>query len=332
MVVKAAFFDRLRILTEAYLSRRRAVQRIKREKQRAKNPILDWLEAFVWAAGVVLLINQYLFQAYQIPSGSMIDTLIGGLRNQRDDRIFVSKLIYGPELLPGIGKIPSPVKPKREDVIIFENPEYFSRGPLFDIVQRIVYMLSLSFIDIDRNEAGQPRVHFLIKRAAGMGGDLIETRRGELYFRFAGEDRWVSEGDYLARRGFSHRLSRLVEEDQYPALEALGRAEGYMDMGLSPPPALTRTAGALDGSYVDTFAKEGARFSLLRSAFPHDGRYRALSVRLRGWYVPEGRILPLGDNRDNSHDGRFFGTVSSSKILGRGSLKYWPLSRLGRIR
>ncbi|MDR0599810.1 MAG: signal peptidase I [Treponema sp.] len=326
MAGKPAFLDKLRIATEGFLTRRRALQRIKKEKQRAKNPLVDWIEAFIWAAGVVLLINQYLFQAYQIPSGSMNDTLL------ENDHIFVNKLIYGPEILPGLGKLPSPVKVAREDVIIFESPEYFSRGPLFDIAQRIIYMLTLSLVDIDRNESGQPRVHFLIKRAAGIGGDRIETRRGELYFRFPGEDRWTREGDYLAGRGFVHRLSRLVGEDQYPAIEAMGKAEAYMDLGLAPPAGLTDRAAGYGLSYHDNFAKEEARFSVLRSAYPQDTRYRNLAVRLRGWYVPEGRILPLGDNRDNSHDGRFFGAVKVSKILGRGSFKYWPLSRLGRIR
>ena len=122
-----SFFDSLQNFTEIYLSCRKRKKRIRKEKQRGKNVIVDWLEAFLWAAGVVLLINQYLFQAYQIPSGSMIDTLLIG------DRIFVNKIIYGPELLPGLGKLPSPVKPKRNDIIIFENPSYISRGPVFDV-------------------------------------------------------------------------------------------------------------------------------------------------------------------------------------------------------
>jgi len=33
--------------------------------------------------------------------------------------------------------------------------------------------------------------------------------------------------------------------------------------------------------------------------------------------VPEGRVLVMGDNRGNSHDGRDFGFVESSAILGR---------------
>ncbi|MCL1929040.1 MAG: signal peptidase I [Treponema sp.] len=319
------FLQKLQQFTESVLTKRKARLRIKKEKQQSKNPILDWIEAFIWAAGVVLLINQFLFQAYQIPSGSMIDTLL------ERDRIFVNKLIYGPEVLPGIGKLPSPIKPKREDVIIFESPEYFSNGPVFDIAQRIIYMLTLSLVDIDKNESGGPRVHFLIKRAAGMGGDLIQNRNGEFYFRFKGEDRWTSERDYLAKQGFTHNLSRLIQDNHYPAMEAIGKSKAYLDLGLIPPPELSEKTDSFRSPYFDSLSMEKARYAFLRCAYPQDPRYRSLFIRQESIYVPEDSILPLGDNRDFSHDGRFFGTVKASKILGRGAFKYWPLSRLGGI-
>jgi signal peptidase I len=328
MAAKTDFFDTIQVLTERYLTRRQRIRRIKKEKQRTKNPILDWIEAFLWAAGVVLLINQYLFQAYQIPSGSMIDTLL------IKDRIFVNKIIYGPELLPGLAKLPSPVKPKRNDVIIFENPSYISRGPVFDIAQRIIYMLTLSLVDIDRDESGDPKVHFLIKRAVGMGGDRFITEQGELKIRFAGEDRWVEEREYVDRRGLEHTLSRLMESAAYPSLEAAGRAAAYMDLGLTPPDDLAAEASRMSTlRYPDYLAHERSRLELLRGARPQENRYRTLLARhTQGWYVPEGRILPLGDNRDNSRDGRYFGPVRVSRVLGKGALIYWPLRRIGSIR
>jgi signal peptidase I len=321
------FFDRLQNLTEAFLTRRNRIRRIKKEKLRAKNPVLDWIEAFFWACGMVLLFNQYLVQAYQIPSGSMIDTLLIG------DHIFVNKLIYGPELLPGIAKLPSPIRPKRNDIIIFENPSYISRGLAFDIAQRVIYMLTISLVDIDRDEAGEPKAHFLIKRAAGMAGDRFAMERGEMLLRFAGEDRWVTERDYIADRGWNHNISRIMRQDQYPALEAAGRAAAWSDMGL-PVPDRLRTAAAQAGGirFPDYLAHEKARLETLRGAAPHDRRYAMLLARHRlGWYVPEGRVLPLGDNRDNSRDGRYFGPVREAKVLGKGALIYWPLRRVGPI-
>ncbi|MDR0441937.1 MAG: signal peptidase I [Treponema sp.] len=319
------FFDRLQIITESCLTRRKRMRRIKKEKQKAKNPLLDWLEAFLWAAGMVLLINQYMVQAYQIPSGSMIDSLNIG------DHVFVNKIVYGPELLPGILKLPSPVKPKRNDIIIFENPSYISRGPVFDIAQRVIYMLTLSLVDIDRDEAGEPRVHFLIKRAVGAGGDRIVMERGEMSFNFAGEDRWVTEREYIKARGWNHKISRLMPERHYPVLEAAGQAAAWTDMGLSVPEKL-RTQSAGNVRFPDYLAHEKSRLETLRKISPHEKRFSVLFARHRlGWYVPEGRMLPLGDNRDNSRDGRYFGTVRESKVLGKGLVKYWPLRRIGRI-
>ena len=338
MVQQPDFFDAIQFLTEKYLSYRKKTRRIKKEKQQQKNIIVDWLEAFLWAAGVVLLINQYLFQAYQIPSGSMIDTLLIG------DRIFVNKIIYGPELLPGFGKLPSPVKPKRNDIIIFENPTYNSRGVAFDVAQRIIYMLTLSFVDIDKDEQGQPKAHFLIKRAVGMGGDWFKTDGGNLRLRPAGESRWIDEDEFRSLRGMTHNISRLLNENDYSGIKATGVAAAYTDMGLPiPSSVMSRAMGSSSLMFSDSFAYNIARLETLRGAFPHESRYTNFLTRLsQGWYVPETRILPLGDNRDNSRDGRYFGPVKSSKILGRASIIYWPgdfvarrfeaLERLGSIR
>jgi signal peptidase I len=321
------FFDKLQKATEAWLSSRRRRKRVKKEKQQAKNPIVDWIEAFLWAAGWVLLINQYLVQAYQIPSGSMIDTLRIG------DRIFVNKIIYGPEILPGLGKLPSPIKPKRNDIIIFENPSYISRGTVFDVAQRIIFMLTLSFVDIDRDEAGEPKAHFLIKRAVGMGGDRFVSDKGNMRIRFAGEDRWIDEAEFREGRGYVHSIGRLMNADEYPALEAAGKAAAYADLGLPIPSALqTEAAGVNAIGYPDYLAHEKARLEVILGAYPQDNRYRMrLARHLMGWYVPETRILPLGDNRDNSRDGRYFGPVKSSRILGKGSVIFWSWPQLGRV-
>jgi signal peptidase I len=322
------FFDRIQILTERYLTVKQRDRRIGKEKEKAQHPVLSWLSAFIWAAWVVLLINQYLFQAYEIPSGSMIDTLL------IQDRIFVNKLIFGPELLPGVAKLPSPIKPKRNDIIIFENPSYISKGPIFDIAQRIIYMMTLSLLNIDSDAQGNPEAHFLIKRAVGVGGDTFVLDRGEFRLRFAGETRWTNERDFNAGRGFNHQLSRLVSERDYAALEAAGKARAYSDLNIEAPNSIALTAASISGQYLaDSFTYERSWLGVLRGAYPQDSRYMMrLAQHTQGRYIPEGRMFPLGDNRDNSRDGRYFGPIKEVGVLGQGAIKYWPLRRIGVIR
>ena len=39
--------------------------------------------------------------------------------------------------------------------------------------------------------------------------------------------------------------------------------------------------------------------------------------------VPAGKLLMMGDNRDRSYDGRFWGFVDTNQVEGRAILIYW---------
>jgi signal peptidase I len=45
--------------------------------------------------------------------------------------------------------------------------------------------------------------------------------------------------------------------------------------------------------------------------------------------IPEGKYLMIGDNRDGSFDGRFWGLIERKDIVGKAWLRFWPPSRLG---
>ena len=98
---------------------------------------------------IYLIIRTLLVEAYRIPSGSMIPTLLVG------DWLFVNKLVYGPTIPFTNAHLPGYSQPKRNDVVVFVSPP-----------------------QSDQPEDPQPT---LVKRLVGMPGDTLYMRGGLLY-------------------------------------------------------------------------------------------------------------------------------------------------------
>lgn len=47
--------------------------------------------------------------------------------------------------------------------------------------------------------------------------------------------------------------------------------------------------------------------------------------------IPEGYVLVLGDNRNNSTDSRSLGVIAMDQIVGKASFIYWPIQRIQTI-
>ncbi len=313
---------------EIFLTWRKGRRERRIARQQRHNNLVEWIKAFLWAAVMVLLINQYALQAYQIPSGSMRTTLVEG------DRIFVGKGIYGPELLPGIVKLPGIKEPQRGEVVIFENPSYLSRGIVFELAQRFIYMLTLSIIDIDRDATGQQRAHFLIKRMVGDSEEYVRIEQGEFLFRAAAQRQWVSEEELMQITSLSYTTHRLVEQRSYNEMQTIARLLALQDLDAPLSSQQSELLADLwNIQHIDAIFLEGERESELFRAEPYNSLYASYVQRYRiGWYIPKGYMLPLGDNRDNSRDGRYFGVVAKKRVLGRARIKYWPLRRIGIIK
>ncbi len=109
----------------------------------------EWSEAIIVAVVLALIIRTFIFQAFKIPSGSMLDTLLIG------DHLLVNKFIYGTRLPFGDDRYLALRSPERGDVIVFEFPE-------------------------DEGKSYFQRRDF-IKRLIGLPGDLIEIRGKQVF-------------------------------------------------------------------------------------------------------------------------------------------------------
>ncbi len=90
--------------------------------------LLEYLEALAVALVLAFVIRTFVVQAFKIPSGSMLDTLLIG------DHLLVNKFLYGTRI-PFTDTVVLPVEePKTGDVIVFEFPEDTSK----DFIKRII--------------------------------------------------------------------------------------------------------------------------------------------------------------------------------------------------
>lgn len=294
--------------------------------------IKGWADALVFAVFAVLLINQYLFQLFLIPSPSMVSTLNVG------DRVFVSKTIYGVEVYPGGPKVLSKNRQvQRDDIITFYNPEYVSKGPFFDILSQILYMGTFSLVNIDKNEDGSVAERLYVKRAVGFPGEVVRFNAGNVEIRKAGSVDFVPEESFRNDLLLVEGPHRTVTPSQYPGIKAWGSLFGYKEVSVTaqnaPSYLGTAYASMQEDNYPDDMYQFEASRTRTKNLFdPSNFSYRNESSRYKmGTYIPSGKILPLGDNRDNSRDGRYFGPVLQKKINGSVRFRFWPLKSVGYL-
>ena len=148
---------------------------------------------------LALIVIQYVIQAFQIPSGSMEDTLHTG------DFLLGLKFTYGSPIPFTNQHFPGYAEPKPGDVVIFRypgEPEYPDNNPARYTHLFNALMFGNYYWDHEP-EDGQPHlVHFAdgpkdyIKRCVAVGGDTVAVHAGRLYINGTRQDTIPGRGKW----------------------------------------------------------------------------------------------------------------------------------------
>jgi signal peptidase I len=101
---------------------------VNQEKRKKKSTFREYTEAILIALVLAFIIRSFLVQAFKIPSGSMIPTLLVG------DHILVNKFVFGPQVPFTKHRFLSFQKPKRGEVVVFLEPTDRKK----DFIKRVI--------------------------------------------------------------------------------------------------------------------------------------------------------------------------------------------------
>jgi signal peptidase I len=200
---------------------------------------------------LITIFRSFIYEPFQIPSGSMMPTLLVG------DFILVEKFSYDVKDPVWRKTLYSNNKPQRGDVAVFKYPE-------------------------------QPTIDY-IKRVIGVPGDRVIYRNKQLF---------IEKACIGAEQADCGKLE-MVE------LSLKNEGEFYHDQ--SPQRRYTEQLGQVTHDILQTPARrEHTEFF-----------FKQRGTAIDEFVVPEGHYFVLGDNRDNSRDGRFWGFVPEHNMVGK---------------
>lgn len=256
-----------------------------------KEPVKDFFKDVVFVLVAFFFLNSFVLASFEVPTGSMENEIMAG------DFLFVNKFLYGgstPRTIPFTNirlpwfRVPAFRSVERGDVIVFEFPG-------------------------QRDEVQSPEFMFYLKRAVALSGDTVQIRNRVLY---------VNGKPAPVPRHMKFNNYRIIPAG-IPEPRIFPKGSPYNEDNWGPEVVPTKgdvlslTSASIE-RWETFISREGhaVRFD------PQQGVLVDGSPRT-SYTVENNYYLGVGDNRDNSLDGRFWGYIPEKNIVGTPMVVYW---------
>ena len=236
---------------------------------------------------IVLFLIFFVAQSFVIPSGSMKRTQLIG------DFLFAKKFSYG---------IPTPHLPWLEIPILpdFNGNGHLIEGPRPQREDIVIFRYPKNH-----------KIHY-VKRCVAVGGDELLYADKKLLIHFHEGDAYI-KANYPTEKIRSFNDKLWVENpymDQYPGIQYAPEGSNIFEVLLQY--YVYNKEINMTPVYIDTL--DAPTYEIGSKAV------NALYAK-----VEEDHFYMIGDNRDNSNDSRFWGSVPYALIVGKPWLIYMSL-------
>jgi signal peptidase I len=274
----------------------------KHHNEKKKNSVRSFFNDLGFVLVLFFCLNSFVLASFEVPTGSMEDEIMAG------DFLFVNKFIYGgstPRTIPATNiripwfRLPAFSDVERGDVIVFEFPG-------------------------QRDEVQSPEFMFYLKRAIALAGDTVAVINRVVHvngkptpiprnMKFNGQ--WIKPPGVADPRIFPKGAP--YNEDNWGPM----RVPKEGDVIPLTPESLP--------AWETFIRREGHTIGIVPTEDPSNPNAMQVLVDEKpaeSYTVEHNYIFGMGDNRDNSLDGRFWGFIPEENIIGTPMIVYWSWS------
>lgn len=248
----------------------------------------DVVEALLFALVVAFLLKLFFIEMFHIPSRSMESTLLSG------DQIIVNKVAYSfglPRTIP------------------FTSVELPFQARF---TYRSVELLDIVIFDFpgEANEALPANPQRYIKRVVARAGDTLSLSHDTVFVNSSA----LAFPQQAASLGYGYRKSKRSSQ-MYPLFQ--GNPSNIKPFVVPRKHDVLSIDGESIRRWKNFIEREGNIVQVRNRLVYINGTPAA------NYTVKEDYYFVMGDNRNNSHDSRFWGLVPESNIIGEALVVYW---------